>query len=199
MKINVNCVRFDFIIRWIITAAHCLPPGLEIKAFFGISSTGRYSTKIVVPPSNQHIYPQFNEKTFQHDIGKHAFYSFEPFILYKTDKKYSFFAVLFPILKIALLELPTPITFDHYIRPVNFTDICLTPHMGGKTVTAAGTGRTKLDEKASDWRLRHAHFTTMSSEFCSSQLHYKLNPNSIICGNVDIANNQSIYNGDSGI
>lgn len=66
-------MHLDDINRWILTAAHCLPPGLEINAFFGISETGRYSTKIVVPPSNQYIYPEFSEKTFQHDIGGYIF------------------------------------------------------------------------------------------------------------------------------
>lgn len=71
--------------------------------------------------------------------------------------------------------------------------------MGGQTITVAGTGRTKMNEPASDWRLRHAHSTTVSSEFCSNQLTYKLNPNGILCASVDITNNQSIYDGDSGI
>lgn len=100
--------------------------------------------------------------------------------------------------KLALLELPTPITFDQYVRPVNLTNFCSIPHMGGEIVTAAGTGRTQMDESASDWRLRHAHSMTISSEFCSNQLQHKLNPNGILCGDVNRTNNQSIYDGDSG-
>lgn len=98
----------------------------------------------------------------------------------------------------ALLELPEPITLTESIQPAKLTNICAAPHMGGQPVTAAGTGRTKMDERASDFRIRHARFVTMSSESCSEQMRYKLNPLTVLCANAN-GNHQAIYKGDSGI
>lgn len=72
------------------------------------------------------------------------------------------------------------------------------PHVGGQSVTAAGTGRTIMDERASDFRIRNAQFVTMSSVSCSQQTRFQLNPNTILCANANVYN-QTIYKGDSGI
>lgn len=99
---------------------------------------------------------------------------------------------------IALLELATPITLNESIQPVKLTNICSMPHVGGQSVIAAGTGRTIMDERTSDFRIRNAQFVTMSSVSCSQQTRFQLNPNTILCANANVYN-QTIYKGDSGI
>lgn len=99
-----------------------------------------------------------------------------------------------------LIELPTPITFNEHIRPVQLSNTCGMPHLGGEDVVAAGMGRDEMDKKTerSDMRLRHANFVTKSSFFCSFQTNHRMDPNTIICANANHDTNQSVYKGDSG-
>lgn len=100
----------------------------------------------------------------------------------------------------ALIQLPTPISFNHFIQPANLTNVSDASHLGGLVVVAAGTGRNKLDVPIPDGLLRYANFLTLSSELCVRNMLYEMNPNAIICAGVNFANkNQSIYKGDSGI
>lgn len=99
---------------------------------------------------------------------------------------------------IALLELPQPTTYNRYIRPVVFASVFEVPHRGGDSVMVAGRGRTEMDKKSFDSRLRQAHFVTMPSEQCSVQMKHRPRPHTIICANANYDNNQTMYFGDSG-
>lgn len=50
-----------------------------------------------------------------------------------------------------------------------------------------------------DGRLRQANFVTLDSDYCSDEPSFPLNPDSILCAFSNDDNNQSIYDGDSGI
>lgn len=87
------------------------------------------------------------------------------------------------------------------IEPSNFDggeSVCQTPHVVGEDVVAVGMGRFQPDEAQLDWRLRQATFKTISSEDCSNQLLHKLDPNTIICADVNDQHYRTCFDGDSG-
>lgn len=97
-----------------------------------------------------------------------------------------------------LIELPTPITLDASVQPVNLMVAADFPHSGGMYVIGAGTGMIGMFTKNRGYRLREATLETISSEYCSSRTINKLDPNTILCGNVTEAQ-QALFEGDSGM
>lgn len=99
---------------------------------------------------------------------------------------------------IALLELSEPIAFNRHNQPIEITDDCETPHMGGKPVISIGTGRTDRELPCSNFEMRHAEFETIGSEFCTEQTNLGEDPNTLICTFQNDKTGQSIWFGDSG-
>lgn len=84
------------------------------------------------------------------------------------------------------------------IQPVQLTTSCEIPHLGGRSVIAAGMGRinTKQSIPLSERRLRQAHFETISSQVCSNNVRHP-NPQMIVCTEAN-DRGQSGAPGDSG-
>lgn len=76
--------------------------------------------------------------------------------------------------------------------------MCDTPHLGGKTVIAAGTGNFIPCKQPSDYKLRYAQFVTIDSNKCSDKTVHKNDPYTIICAYENMATGQTTSNGDSG-
>lgn len=75
--------------RWIVTAAHCIKFSVEKKVCLGITETGKCKQKLLVAPSNQHIYPLYNETPHLHDIGLYD-QSFWYYVFYGINRKSHF-------------------------------------------------------------------------------------------------------------
>lgn len=116
---------------------------------------------------------------------------------------------------IALLELPAPIKFSQYIKPVKLTNVCDTPHLGGQAVIAAGMGLTEGQKVYADdrskIRLREVNLITLASDYCSkAKIDMYSNGNvtrdilinnhrhGIICVEPNYAQEQYTARGDSG-
>lgn len=56
--------------RWILTAAHCLERNRDIYIFGGIDQHGKFFGKERINVTDQHIHPEYNNKTGANDIGK---------------------------------------------------------------------------------------------------------------------------------
>lgn len=114
----------------------------------------------------------------------------------------------------ALLELPTPIAFNQYIRPAILTNACDAPYSGGEEVIAAGMGVTEkyqhFAEPRSEIRLRQVNLMTLSSVYCAGkkiQKQYgnatriyeiKKHRHGIICVEPNYGRKQCTASGDSG-
>lgn len=58
------------ILRWVVTAAHCLIHKDDIFVYNGQFSKDAFDRSERVKPCNQHIHPSFvDDKTFRYDIG----------------------------------------------------------------------------------------------------------------------------------
>lgn len=98
--------------------------------------------------------------------------------------------------------MSSPITFNEFIQPVNLTNICEIPHLGGQAVIAAGMGMDDFttSKNRDQFRLRQASFVTMSSELdkCTALPDdNQVDANTVICAKPN-EHQQSIYYGDSG-
>lgn len=51
-----------------MTAAHCMH-NIDVVAYFGSTPSGKFSKKMFVPATNQHIHPLYNATTTFNDIG----------------------------------------------------------------------------------------------------------------------------------
>lgn len=65
------CIQFPFIFRWVVTAAHCLIHKEDIFVYNGRFSIKAHNQSERVSFSNQHMYPQFDNKTNAYDIGSY--------------------------------------------------------------------------------------------------------------------------------
>lgn len=70
--------------------------------------------------------------------------------------------------------------------------------MGGEPAITTGTGRIEMDKPTSDYLLRQAQFTTVSSEECANLKLGEDNPDTVICAYEAPAGGQAAFKGDSG-
>lgn len=97
----------------------------------------------------------------------------------------------------ALLKLDPPVTIDGRIQAAQLPNDCRSLK-GNEPVTSAGTGRFTIQDSKYNSKilLRHAYFTTLSKRACKKMMN-DVNFSEIIC--VNVVNDRSAYDGDSGI
>lgn len=151
-----------------MTAGHCLDWKTDIAIAFGITATGEWRQKMIAPPSNQYIYPNYAKWIYMHDIG-----------LIKLPSPITF------------NEFIQPVAFTHVCETPHMggQDV-ITAGMGYTSMEKPLTSNKH--------RLRHARLVTMPSKHCSQQSANRKNPDTIICVLSNGANGQSAYKGDSG-
>lgn len=101
---------------------------------------------------------------------------------------------------IALMKLPYHITLTPKIQIAKLPTDCRSLHMGNDPITIIGTGRYSMLKSPLNVQttLRQAQFRTIPSIECKSLVgDEELEQRSIVCAKV--ANNQSAYDGDSGM
>lgn len=99
--------------------------------------------------------------------------------------------------KIGLIELPSKLTPNSYVKPINISIKC-DKELDNIDVIAIGNGATKMTmQKTGDSILRHVYLTTMSSDDCSNRLKRHTNQAfSVMCA--DPVEGKCVYHGDSG-
>lgn len=98
------------------------------------------------------------------------------------------------------MKLPHRVSLTPTIQLAKLPSDCRSLHMGNEAITIIGTGRYTIKKSPLNVQttIRQAQFTTISSDECSLLLgDENLEQRSIICAKV--ANNQSAYDGDSGM
>lgn len=87
---------------------------------------------------------------------------------------------------------------DERIQVAQLPNDCRSMRKGNESVIAAGTGRFTIQDSKYNKKilLRHAYFTTLSKKACKN-IMVDVNFAEIICVNVE--NEQTAYDGDSGI
>lgn len=58
------------LLRWVLTAAHCLENQRDVFVLGGIDKYGKFYGRERVNTSNQHIHPKYDAITLANDIGK---------------------------------------------------------------------------------------------------------------------------------
>lgn len=98
-----------------------------------------------------------------------------------------------------LIKLTSQPRLGGPIQAAKLPNDCRSMSKGHESVTVAGTGyyTIKGTDHDDDLVLRHANFTTISARKCKKMLPDEIHIPEVIC--VNIANNQTAYNGDSGI
>lgn len=98
--------------------------------------------------------------------------------------------------------MPTAVPENTNIKPIQLPITC-SLRSDSQTVISAGNGLSEVDGTPLDKRLRHAVFTTMSSERCKEHLSSSneqtsrfIDSTSIICAKS--SKGRAIYTGDSG-
>lgn len=89
---------------------------------------------------------------------------------------------------------------SRFIQPAKLANDCRIPFVGGQSVIATGMGRVKTNQfiPIPERQLRQASFVTVSSEDCSNDMFFKLNPHMIVCTRAN-SRGQMVFAGDSGI
>lgn len=176
---------FLSLLRWVLTAAHCLEKQRDVFVLGGIDKHGKFYGRERVNTSNQHIHPKYDALTLANDIGKEL--DGWTIALQKPN-------ICCICLYIALISLRGPIPPNPFMAPAQLPNDCGNV-LDNQAAVAAGRGIISTNGTL-DRRLRYAALQTAPRHICHKVANPNLQPTSLICA--ISKSGQYVYNGDSG-